>query len=96
MSGNNKVGVCSDSAVYSDAVGFACYDASDGEQVAVAGPGNIVWCCLDTTVSAGTLVYGDEYGILDETAGNASKVAGIVVKAGTTGTTNYPGQVLVL
>jgi hypothetical protein len=83
-------------ATHADAIGFACYDADDGEQVAIAGPGNIVWACVDASEDAGTAVYGDAYGILDATAGNATKIAGYLVTSGQTATTNHIAQVLVV
>lgn len=51
---------------------------------------------MDAAESANTPMYGDAYGILDATAGNATKVAGYVVVSGTQITTNYVGQVLVV
>jgi len=102
-SADNKVTVTTASTGESDAIGFACYDASNGEQVAIAGPGNIVVTCMDDHASTvGTALYGDTYGILDATAGVASKVAGYLIDntpsdvSGSTAGTNHVIKLLVV
>jgi predicted RecA/RadA family phage recombinase len=80
LSADNLVSVTTASATESNCCGFATMDAANGEQVGVAGPGNIVVCCMDDAASvAGTALYGDTDGVLDATAGNATKVAGYIV-----------------
>ena len=76
---DNKVGVTTASAPACNAIGVACYNATDGEQISIACGGNIVICCADASIQAGTAVYGDTDGTCDSAAGNATKVAGYVV-----------------
>jgi hypothetical protein len=93
------VSTCRAASGRCDAIGVSCYDASDGEQVAIAGPGNIVYCCVDAASAsevAGTAMYGDQDGILDATAGNATKICGYIVASGTQITTNYVAKVLLV
>lgn len=93
MSANDTVKSGSTGAQY-DCVGVALYDATVGEEVAIAGPGNIVYCENDAYDAAGTLLYPGADGILCNTAGSATKIAGIVVASGTT--TAYKQKVLLL
>lgn len=76
-------------------VGFAMYDADDGDMISVAGRGNIVYACFNTTGAANIPVYGSSNGILSVVSGNADFVAGYIVQSGTSISTNYVGQVLV-
>jgi hypothetical protein len=97
MSGNNAVSVCvAGSVIKANSIGVACYDATDSNQIAIAGPGNIVYAVCDAAEPVGTAMYGDSYGILDATAGSATKIAGIVVSLPAVVTTNYVGKVLLV
>lgn len=98
---DNKVMTCNNgggTATEADAIGIACYNATNGNQIAVAGPGNIVIAVFDTDsdCTPGAVVYGDADGILDHAAGNASKAAGYVVSTPVSATTNYVGKLLVV
>jgi len=97
--GDNKVMVCSDGSVNAteaNSIGLATMTASNGDEISIAGPGNICNACFDTDsdTTPGTAVYGDTYGILDVTSGNATRVAGYVVETPTQVSTNYVGKVL--
>ena len=101
---DNKVSPCTSDAGDADGIGFACYDQTTaGNQIAIAGPGNIVVCCMDANTSApGTLLYGDADGILDATAGNASRAMAILVDnspedvSGSAACTNHVIKALVI
>ena len=95
MSGSGLVGETANEAGMADAVGIATYDVDAGDQVAVAGPGNIVYACTDEDYAPGTLVYASSNGILSA-ASNATKIAGIVLTTPTAETTNYVGEVLLV
>jgi hypothetical protein len=90
--------VCDADAGHSDSIGLATGDSTDGVQIPVAGPGNICWACTDSgaDVIAGAPLYGDLYGLLDATKGNATKVAGYALNTGAAGTTNYLVKVLLV
>lgn len=92
MSGNNQVKVC---AASENAIGVACYDAED-KQIAVAGPGNVVWAVVDAAEAVGTLLYGDAYGIFDATQAGSERAAAIVVELPTLQSTAYSGKVLLI
>ena len=77
---DNNVMATTAAADGANAIGFATQDATNDNYVPVAGPGNIVVCCMDDASSTpGTILYGDTDGRLDATAGNATKVAAILV-----------------
>ena len=88
----------SDNALYSDSIGVALYDATEGQELAVAGPGNIVMAAADADIAPGSPVYGDTDGIFDATAGNAVKIGGIVTKSEGTAidTSNYYTEILLI
>lgn len=82
LSNDNKVCVCTTATGECDAVGLATLNASNGEQVGVAGPGNICYACADSALTAaniGSAVYGDTDGAVTTTIGNAKKVLGWIV-----------------
>ena len=81
VTANNKVAVTDTDAGHCDAIGLACINATNGEQISVACGGNICVACADAAPSVGAPVYGDTDGALTTTIGNAKKVAGYVVDA---------------
>lgn len=93
---NNTVMPCSNEAGPSDAVGLATMGASNGEWIAIAGPGNICNACCAAASAVGTALYGTTAGVLTATQGNATKAAGIVVSLPAIETTNYVGKVLLV
>jgi hypothetical protein len=93
---NNNVMACDSEAIYANAIGLATMNATKGKWVAVAGPGNICYAVCDAAEPVGTAMYGDTAGILDATAGNATKVAAYIVEIPVVKTTNYVGKVLVV
>jgi len=95
---DNAVTACTADASECEAIGVAIDDASHGSQVGIAGPGNIVRCAGDADIAPGTLVYGDADGSFDATAGNATKVGGVVVKSDGTviSSSYYDTQIMVL
>ena len=95
MSGSGEVGPTANEAGKAEAVGIATYDVSAGDQVSVAGPGNIVYACLDEAYDPGSLVYASSNGILSNSS-NGTKIAGIVLTTPTSETTNYVGEVLLV
>jgi uncharacterized membrane protein len=92
MSGNNQVKVC---AASENCIGVACYGAED-EQIAIAGPGNVVWACVDAAESVGTALYGDDDGIFDASQDGTERVAAYVVELPVLTSTNYRGKVLLV
>ena len=79
-SADNKVTVTTASAGEADAVGVACYGATDGNQIAIAGPGNIVVCCMDSTaVAVGVPLYADTFGLFEGTKTNSTRASAILV-----------------
>ena len=97
--GDNKVMVCNDGssdASEADVVGLATYNATNGNQISVAGPGNICNCCTNGQVSVSTAVYGTDDGCLHGTQGNATKVAGYMVTTSTLQSTHYKGLILLI
>jgi len=95
-----EVMVCTAAAGGCDCIGVATGDAADNAQVAVAGPGNIVYACCDSggagNIYAGVPVYGDTYGVFDATADNAVKIAAFAVDTPTLVTTAYVGKFLLV
>lgn len=86
-----------------DVIGICTGDAADTAQVAIAGPGNIVYACCDSGGTAGTSgiqagdpVYGTTFGVLTETAGNAIKIAAYALDTPTIVTTTYVGKFLLV
>lgn len=96
ISADNTVSITTDTAVECDSIGVACYNAANGTQIAIAGPGNLVTACFDAAVALGLPVYGDLYGVFDETPGSAVKVAGYVVELPVVATTQYVGKLLLV
>ncbi len=96
VSADNTVSITTSTAVEADSIGVACYDAANGAQIAIAGPGNIAVACFDAAVAVGLPVYGDTYGVFDETAGSAVKIAGYVVELPVVATTAYVGKLLLV
>ena len=98
ISADNTVKSGGVAASHSDCAGVALYDATVGEEIAIAGPGNIVYGACDAAIAPGTLVYGDTDGVFDATAGNAKKVGGIIVESSNTAITasNYKHKILLL
>jgi hypothetical protein len=82
-----------------DCIGLAAQNASDGDQIPIAGPGNICWACCDNgaDVVAGAPLYGDTNGILDASAPQTTeKIACYELNTSTAGTTNYIVKVLLV
>lgn len=89
---------CTSDATYANCIGIAAQNAAAGTQIPVAGPGNIVYAVCDTNsdITAGTAVYGDTNGILDATAGNATKIAAYALSTPEQITTNYVAKFLLV
>ena len=80
VSAVNTVSPTTSTASQCDAIGVACYNAAANAQVAIAGPGNIVVCCMDAYEgSLGVPLYGDTDGTFDATAGNAVRTSAILI-----------------
>ena len=66
-------------------IGVALYSVADGKPIAVAGPGNIVYCTALDTITVGTEVYCS--GALGNVAGNGSNQIGVALEESASGST---------
>lgn len=85
---DNKVAVPTDGSQY--CIGVAAYDAADGDEVTVHGPGCIV--ITNVSGSAGTAVGGIADGVWSSTATNKTAV----IVEGYTGGVHGKGKILIL